>query len=757
MNNLIKKMIYQTLESCEIEAIIENILFRIIQEGPMNRDDLEILAVCRYYQNSIFIKYESRIANAMGIFYKDTQLETIYDEVFEIFRNAINEKLGGDFNPIQYMTYKSILDQKYYSFSAGTSVGKSFVFRKLVTTFQNDIVIIVPSRALISEYIMELNKIFEDDRSTTIISFADLINTKNSKRNIFVLTPERARELFKFKNEIKVDIFLLDEAQLSEDDSIRGLIFDTIVRRIINNFEESKIVFAHPFIDNPESQFIKHNISYEPKNYNSYKYYTVGQIFFGLDHNSGQFYHFGINKVNLGFRKQQINFDPILKVIDNGGSALIYGQKEPILRGDTQKKYGKYVEYIVSSNSDLSDDGHNIINRIEDLIGVEPNSTYSLLINHMRKRIVFHHGSLPLDVRVLVERFVREGHAILCFSTSTLSQGVNMPFDIIIVDIMSDKSLDILNLIGRAGRSTTSKEFNVGQIVINYTRIAKIRNKINASNTLVETSFIDNDFEGDDARFEDDYSEFKEAVKNNEFNDTLNLPQSTVEHLSSDQLDKTVIEIIENLIDKNLEIVKMDEDIYVRVLKSFGEIYSWKLKRKLSVGEAKKVEEANKIMIFMLKGVPFSTVVNWRYRKLKSNGYLEKWIRLPDKSCNYQFSLDVKQINIFDRVVYDTYDYIDKTIGFVLSDIYIAVLTKYYERTDCEKAKALCNYIRYSSNNTTHIMMKRYGFSEDEIIVLEPFIISTSTEEIKLSQKFKTISNPDLTKKADRYNYQKTE
>lgn len=48
---------------------------------------------------------------------------------------------------------------------------------------------------------------------------------------MFSLLLERCKELFKKKDEFNVDFFLFDEAQLSNENSFRGLFFDSIVRR----------------------------------------------------------------------------------------------------------------------------------------------------------------------------------------------------------------------------------------------------------------------------------------------------------------------------------------------------------------------------------------------------------------------------------------------------------------------------------------------------------------------------------------------
>ena len=44
--------------------------------------------------------------------------------------------------------------------------------------------------------------------------------------------------------------FFFDEAQVSEEIE-RGIIFDVVVRRVKKTFSSAKIIFAHPFVENP--------------------------------------------------------------------------------------------------------------------------------------------------------------------------------------------------------------------------------------------------------------------------------------------------------------------------------------------------------------------------------------------------------------------------------------------------------------------------------------------------------------------------
>lgn len=177
----------------------------------------------------------------MGLFFKQPKIESLTGSVFEMYHQQLKDEFGNDYTPMQADILKKIRDLQYFSFSAPTSTGKSFVFRHLITDCSNDVVVIVPSRALINEYYDRLNSLV-DRKTVNVLTFVDRINTKHIHRNIFILTPERAKELFKNKDWLNIDLILFDEAQLSDEHSVRGLYFDSIVRRTLKYFPDAKFV-----------------------------------------------------------------------------------------------------------------------------------------------------------------------------------------------------------------------------------------------------------------------------------------------------------------------------------------------------------------------------------------------------------------------------------------------------------------------------------------------------------------------------------
>ncbi|MBL0071459.1 MAG: hypothetical protein IPP34_06470 [Bacteroidetes bacterium] len=97
------------------------------------------------------------------------------------------------------------------------------------------------------------------------------------------------------------------------------------------------------------------------------------------------------------------------------------------------------------------------------------------------------------------------------------------------------------------------------------------------------------------------------------------------------------------------------------------------------------------------------------------------------------FSQDTSIVDIdFDKVIYDTYDYIDKVLSLSIKDPVSSAFILYFNKTGDIRAQVLSNYIKYGTNNETEIWLIKYGFSFDEIEKLIEHIEKIDETEIIL-------------------------
>lgn len=762
MDNLIEKI----MNNEDIEDIIEYVKNRIYINGPIDTTDMEILSYLKMYHPKKFAKYEGDILERMGVFYKKNKINSLEGLIMSNYKECIYEQYNKYYTPMQTDLINSIILNKNFSFSAPTSTGKSFVFRDLLNNDnEKNIAIIVPSRALINEYYVKINDYIKN-KDVNILTSVELINKKKAKRNIFILTPERAKELFKYKNELSLDMVLFDEAQLSDENSTRGMIFDSVVRRIKKHFINTQLLFAHPFVDNPEAQLIKNDI----KDGKSKKYLekNVGQMF--VSYKDEKFYHYGIDKTIMGNEKKKMATDPIVEIIKNGGSVLIYTSKAKIYDRRILEEFKKYIKLCPEIKDKKA---LKLIKELKDLIGAsqkESSEKHSNMISLLKKGIITHHGSLPLKARIILEEFTKLNFCKICFSTSTLVQGINMPFDLVFIErFEKKKEIDILNLIGRAGRTTEKNKFDYGIIVVNDVSKATLRNIINKKIILNTKSLLDETIAEDDIYID----EFKESIRNDTLDDMYNLAPEQLDRLQNEDLDIYIQCILDYLIKDDSFITVKDYKKYTindtnKIKEAFQKIFLQYLKRdQLSSGEKTVLSTALKILLWQINGKTFKQVVWYRYayisrleerrndniKKDLKVKYTVKCAEIPNKKLIavplFDTDKDANKID-YDQVVFDTYDYIDKIIGFKLKDIYYATFQKYFEKTQDERAKKMALYFKYGTIDEIEIMLIRYGFSFETIEWLKGYIKEINEDEIIFYDSIKRISKTKM-KEIERY------
>jgi ATP-dependent RNA helicase DOB1 len=754
------EVISNIMSTDDIGDIISFVLDRLYKNGPVSTTDMEILSYLKLYKPEQFNIHQDKVLNYMGVFYKDVDPGSLKEVIFRQYRRYISEKYLHTYTPVQAKIIDEIQSNKCFSFSAPTSTGKSYVFMNLIKESIKDVVIVVPSRALINEYYHKLNNLIED-KSVNILTFIDKINTKYTRRNVFIVTPERCRELFKFKEQYDVSTFLFDEAQLSDEESKRGLYFDSIVRRAQKAFPDASFVFAHPFVSNPDSQIKKNHFQPETSKSVQFKQKNVGQLFLCSDGN-WDFFHFGIDKSIMGNRRKKCSFDPIKKTIKNNGSVLFYVSKSKIYNRGFLNQFERYIDLCKEIEGEKID---SYIEQLKEYTGgdtIANKNYYSQLLTLLKRGIVIHHGSLPLQTRLILEKFTQDGLCRICFATSTLEQGINMPFDVVYLDrLESSKPLSVKNLIGRAGRSTVFNEFDYGYVIISSpSRMSSFRRIIEQDEVLDEESALEKSEQKDD-----DYNDFKEAILNDTYSDEFNLTEKDLSKLTSESTEKVIENILETIFDGSdvIPVNRLNQDLRIRlqVCFYFRELYSIYLNRPLGDGEGNVLDTAIKIIIWRVHGKTFKNICWYRYSqasRTNERAQLEKSGRntdqitanfitgyhpIPDKNHNVYslFPEETRAVDVdYDRIMTDTYDFIDKIISFKLTDVFYASLIKYFEKKEDSRAVKLAKYIKYGTDNERHIWMLRYGMSFEDIEKLERHIDSIDSEEIVFKDTIRSVS-----------------
>lgn len=760
------------------ELILSGLFNTLHSNWPVKQEDLETLSYIKQFYPTIFSQNEKRLMYLLGLFYKIDEPEDILSFSYSIFSKSILEETGQSFTPVQASIRNKILENKYFSFSAPTSAGKSFLFRELIKNQEGDIVIVVPSRALIAEYILAVKEIIWERKDILILQFVDSVNRRKTSRKIIIVTPERASDIFKSHELFNPSLFLYDEAQISEE-KIRGTTFDAFVRRAERVFPNSKKVFAHPFVENPEAQFKKHNFT-EDISSRAYNQNTVGKIYLWYDSERKIFECFSpfIDKAHHKKNREIFPFDIVKEKLLSDWSILIYISKESIY--DKSFK-DDFEEYISLCKPITEWNALKIIDEIEELIGAS--DKHSELIHLMRFGVVVHHGSIPLNVRFLIEKFTKEGFARICFATSTLIQGINMPFDIVWIENArftgsnEDKTIWLKNLIGRAGRSTSIKNhFDYGFVIVK--NIKSFVERFNWSSQLDEESQLNK--ANEDAP--KDLMEFINAVKEDDFNNEYNLPNSKTNRLKSERA-VNLIRVSLDFLFREWKIIsgsayrEMSDTEKEILKKTLIGIYELSLGRELCIWEKTILSASITILLWQIQGKSFKELLWLRYsyltnqkeqrrlKKLLDAGIItsEDYTRqignldieysvipelLPNSNLTYILpsrfgNKKVKDFN-YDLMLYDTYDFLDKVISFSLSDIFISAFDQFYILTNDPRAKEMVNYLSYGTNEDMEIWLMRYWFSIEEAEKIKPFVSSIDENEIVFSPEIQIDKNKTI-------------
>ena len=181
----------QTIDS----ELIKEILFDFHKNGPVSNSHLETLSFLKKYNSESFKAYEGKLMFLMGLFYKTSEPNSFLEAIYNAYAKTIIEETGHNFTPVQADAYNSIKKYTNFSFSAPTSAGKSYLFQELIKETKGDIIIVLPSRALLSEYLIKVKKLVSNE--TLVLQFIEIVNTKRTRNRIYIITQKEEKSFLK--------------------------------------------------------------------------------------------------------------------------------------------------------------------------------------------------------------------------------------------------------------------------------------------------------------------------------------------------------------------------------------------------------------------------------------------------------------------------------------------------------------------------------------------------------------------------------
>ncbi len=407
------------------ESNLFGLLVRITRFSD-ETNDLAILVAMRLAQNEWgdYAEIASSYVRSKGLFpylpeSQNDRLSTKDALARELFRSPTRD--GIFMHRAQFTILQKLLSGESIILSAPTSFGKSFLMEELLLSgAYSNILIIVPTIALIEELRQKVKRLELPHRR---ISFT---SQEPSDKNIFILTQERAYEMFETIEQVGIDLLIIDEFYkmdsdlLDKDDSDRANMLSVVYHKFSSL--AGQVYLLGPYIDGAKGyKTAKHN-----------------PIWIECDDNTTYILRKHIDA------KQKERGPKTLELIQQHRQDIMVYCSSP----NTLRDFYKGILHNALPEDDRNND---FIEWIQKNIG---NEWY---INDALKRGVgVHHGKLPRFIaHEMVKRFAK-GKIDVLLCTSTLIEGVNTNAQTIIIYNGKQKfPKDILtfrNISGRAGR-----------------------------------------------------------------------------------------------------------------------------------------------------------------------------------------------------------------------------------------------------------------------------------------------------------------
>jgi len=475
------------------------------------------------------------------------------------------------------------LNDKSFSYSGPTSMGKSLVMRtfikdKIMNDFKGNFAILVPTKALISEISSNIIKNdLQDELSNknykVVTSGNSLFFKQDNLNYIMVMTPERLLYTLISYPEISIDYLFIDEAhKLSEADG-RATFYFKVTDMLIERPRKPHVILASPNIPNPEIYLeVLPSEQINKPTYLRTTFTPVSQMKYVLDTVNKEFKVFNerTNKKDPFETIYSLNatdtaLDLIQKIIqkDRDKSNIVYCSG----RDKTVNMARSYAESLPYLNNKILDD---VAKEIEDEIHAD-----YYLADIIRKGVSYHVGYLPLHIRTKIEEHYRNRDIKTIFCTSTLIEGVNLPADnLIVISVRigtkgNMNRVEFKNLLGRVGRI----EYNL------YGNVFIIRNSNMAEKTM--NDLLINDVEAQEISLKTQLNdETKEYIINQFLNGDSQLSQlPNQKNEEYDLMRKTGLILLNDITKNKNSVVRkqfehlLDED-KIDSIKSLFEISS---------------------------------------------------------------------------------------------------------------------------------------------------------------------------------------
>lgn len=376
------------------------------------------------------------------------------------------------FFPAQKEIYDN-LDRPYFSYSAPTSMGKTFIMRifikhQIMNGIKKNFALLIPTKALINEITGELIEdltILLKANNYRIVTSAGSIALEQEHNYIFVLTPERMLYILNDDPKLKLDYVFVDEAHKISSGDKRSSFYYMVIDKLEERRNHPHIIFASPNIPNPDvyldTLYDKGN-EYDSGSQLACKYAPVSQLKYIVDlweRNIRIFDSYSKRFIKLHDMSREYSLSEVIALIGDRKHNIVYCKS----KNDAIQFARDYVDY--KKLHDSTDNTDKKLLDLSEAIKSEVHSEY-YLADLVQKGVAYHIGYLPANIRMQLENYYKEGLIKTMFCTSTLLEGVNLPAENLFITsykkgLSNFSEVDFKNLMGRVGRAKYNLYGNV--------------------------------------------------------------------------------------------------------------------------------------------------------------------------------------------------------------------------------------------------------------------------------------------------------
>lgn len=426
-----------------------------------------------------------------------------------------------------------------FSLNMPTSAGKSYItelliYQELTNNSDSKVLYLAPLRSLSRELGAKFEKIKQFFGYKVSVKYGGASATGNELSDdiqILVSTPEYFITLEEGIEHLleQYKLIICDEGQLLDDYS-RGINYEMLLTRL-RKCEDKRFLFISAIIPNIQdvnewlggTDKLIGDSSYRPSTIKLSKVVEDGKdlnlIVYDQDNKSELF------KIEKFANSQDFSFGTSRNMdlacvasiqAVNAGSVMLYVSYKRGNRGC--EAFSDLILCLLDINSQSiklptrsEEKKSNLLQYVDYQCGAK-----YLLSHCLAKGFAYHHADIPQDIRELIEEAIDDGVIQLVVCTSTLAEGVNLPFKTIVLGNINDPMYvshgwylnratlkNILGRVGRAGReryglvifpdNKKKTPFSIVQDALNDCNIPEVQGTLfRLVNYLVSTEKVKN-------------------------------------------------------------------------------------------------------------------------------------------------------------------------------------------------------------------------------------------------------------------------